>query len=142
MSIITCSHLISFYGRLEEKAISIYEKMYKVVQEEVFSELAQENKKYKRRVERAYREVITDAIEACFIKGMKEEDYLIDVEIHDGITYRDALKTSVEIEEITKDFCLDAVEGSEGLLMDITRAFERVAKDKEKRIQKLKMNGE
>jgi hypothetical protein len=94
--------------------------------------------KHKQRIVRVYREVITDAIEACFISEMDESKYDIDIEVSMITSLTEAVGKAIQIEEKSRLLCNDAVESSEGLLHDITRAFERVARVKDKRIDKLK----
>lgn len=136
----TCSALIGFYGRFEESVADFYTDLSEMFpdHEEFFLSLAKENRKHKMIVERAYREVITDALEACFISDMDEEEYEIDTEIPDEMVYREAIERAVDIEEENHRLCKDAEEGTRGLLADITHAFQRVAREKEKRLKKLK----
>jgi len=136
----TCSALISFYERFEDKVNSFYSKLGNEFPEkkDFFNNLSKENIKHKQRVVRAYREVITDAIEACFISEIDETKYALSTELMDATNLAEAIRNAIQIEETIRLFCNDAVESTEGLLHDITRAFERVARDKNKRIERLK----
>ena len=136
----TCSALISFYERFEDKINGFYSKLGDEFPEkkDFFNTLSRENIKHKQRVVRAYREVITDAIEACFITEMDEEKYALSNKLMDAKNIAEAIRNAIQIEETSRIFCNDAVESTEGLLHDITRAFERVARDKNKRIERLK----
>jgi hypothetical protein len=139
----TCSALISFFGNFEEQVSDFYTKLSDQFpdQKDIFFSLSKQNIKHKNLVERVYREVITDAIEACFISDINEEDYEINTNIPDNITYRDALKIAKELEKVNYKFCKDAAQGTKGLLADITQAFRRITREKEKRLNQIsKMN--
>jgi hypothetical protein len=136
----TCSALISFYERLEDNINIFYTKLGEQFPEknDFFNTLSKENIKHKQRVVRTYREVITDAIEACFISEIDDNKHRIDTEISEQASLTEAIEKAIQIEEKSREFCAEAVNSSEGLLHDITRSFERVARDKNKRIEKLK----
>jgi hypothetical protein len=78
----TCSALISFYERLEDNINIFYTKLGEQFPEknDFFNTLSKENIKHKQRVVRTYREVITDAIEACFISEIDDNKHRIDTE--------------------------------------------------------------
>ena len=136
----TCSALISFYERFEDEVNRFYLKLGDEFPEEkvFFNSLSRENIKHKQRVVRAYREVITDAIEACFISEIDEKKYDLSMVSMTATNLAEAVRNAIQVEEKSRLLCNNAVESTEGLLHDITRAFDRVARDKTKRIEKLK----
>ena len=134
----TASSLITFNDKLEDQAVKFYEELARNEKyaegRETFLAFARENKKHKAAVTMAYRYVITDAIEACFLlKDLNEGDYEVNTELTAGMSYSDILKMAIEVEKKTQKYCTDAGETSRGLLHDISDAFLRMAKRKAKR---------
>lgn len=134
----TASEGISFYSRLEDQATKFYEELARNEKyaegRETFLAFAKENKKHKEEVVRAYRYVITDAIEGCFaFGGLNEANYEINTELTAEMNYPDVLKMTIKVEEKSQKFCADAGEASRGLMHDVSYALLRVAKRKAKR---------
>lgn len=134
----TASAIISFYSKLEDRIAKFYEdqalndKCSEV--RETFLAFAEEGRKHRDAVLRAYREVITDAIETGFsFSGLHESDYEINTELMDDLSFFDILKKAIDVEEKSYKFCTDVSESSRALLADITHAFGWVAKRKAKR---------
>ena len=134
----TASAIISFHSRLEDQTA----KFYSAVSEnekysdgrETFLAFAKENKKQNAMIRRTYQEVITDAFEACFsFTNLHEDEYRIDNELTDDLSYVEVLEKAINIEEKSDTFCTQVSEKSEALLPGITQAFKRVAKSKMKR---------
>jgi len=143
LALITASAAISFHSKLEEQAAKFYETQARNEKyaegKETFLAFAKENKKHGSMVLTAYRQVITDAMEACFaFTKLNESDYTFSTELPEGASYSDALKVAMEIEESIYRFCVDAAECSKGLLADVPQAFERLVIKKAKRKQILK----
>ena len=142
MPLNTASAIVSFYAKLEDQAANFYEQLASVESyspgKETFQDLAKENHKHRELVERTYREVITDALEACFAFSMNESHYLIDTDIAKKTSYPDVITKAIEIEEKHHRFCLDASEKSKSLMSDLPQAFERVAKKKLSRVARLR----
>ena len=97
---------------------------------DTFLSLAKDTNRHKEMVERAYREVITDALEACFAFAMNEGDYAINTDVPKDARYPDILRKAIELEERQYKFCVDASQKSSCLMSDVTQAFARVAKKK------------
>ena len=138
MELYTASAIMSFYDKLEEQTARFYEDLVdneKYIEgKEIFLAFAREDKKHREIVLRAYREVITDAVEVGFsFTGLHESDYSIDTELTEDLSYSDILRKALEIEEKIYKFCVDVSEKSRGLLDDISHVFERVAKRKAER---------
>ncbi len=143
MALITASAAISFHGKLEEQAAKFYENLARnekyVAGKETFLAFAEENKKHGAMVLTAYRQVITDAMEACFaFTNVNESDYTFSTDLPEGASYSDALKVAMNVEEKIYKFCVDAAKCSKGLLADVPQAFERLVIKKAKRKQILK----
>lgn len=138
----TASGLIEYYRKYEDRIKSFYETLAEdercAANRELFKSMAEGNEKHKKEVLRAYYEVITDAIEACYIRPLDETKYEVDVEITPDMTYEDLIKKAVEVEEKSRDFCAEAYRCTSGLLADVSVAFRRVSKWKAKRVDELK----
>lgn len=138
----TASAVISFVTKLEEETAKFYNELAQKYPEgkEVFLSFSKENRKSKLMVERAYYGVITDALEACFSfkDGLDPKAYAIKTELAEDASYVDALKAVLEIEETIRKLYMDAAVLSEGLMADVPRVFNIVAKKRGDRIAKLK----
>jgi len=140
MKLNTSSAVVSFAKDLEENAIKFYENLIQKYPQnkEIFLSFIKENKKNIVLVQRVYYEVITDAIEGCFsFEGLDTENYLSKLELTTDISYSDFLKMAMEMEEKIQKYYLDSAEMSKSLMADIPRAFERIAKKRDKRKRQL-----
>lgn len=142
MSLNTASAVINFYSRLEDQVAKFYELLASnenySAGRDTFVALADENRKHKEIVERAYREVITDALEACYAFAMNPSDYIINTDLAKDSTYHEVVKKAIQIEETHLKFCVDASEKSKALMSDVPQALARVGKKKLNRIAMLK----
>ena len=141
MKLHTASETISFAKKLENESAKFYENLAQRYTEgkEISLSFAKENSKYIVQVERAYYEVITDAIEGCFsFEGIDTDNYSIETELLEGTSYSDALRMAIALEEKIIKFYLDTAKVSKSLMADVPRAFEKVAKKRNERIPKLK----
>lgn len=141
MKLHTASETISFAKKLENESAKFYENLAQRYTEgkEISLSSAKENRKYIVQVERAYYEVITDAIEGCFsFEGIDTDNYSIESELLEGTSYSDALRMAIALEEKIIKFYLDTAKVSKSLMADVPRAFEKVAKKRNERIPKLK----
>ena len=84
-----------------------------------------------------YYGVITDSIEGCFAFNIDPAAYAFKTELAEGVSYSDALKKAVEMEETIIKFSSHAAEQSKSLMADVPRAFMMVAKKRGNRRQKL-----
>jgi hypothetical protein len=140
MTLNTCSEGISYARELEEAGASFYERLAGLfpADGESFTAYAAGNKKNVSNVERAYFGVITDALEGCYAFNLEPEDYVIDVDLPDGLTRADALQKAIAMEETMVRFYTVAAEQSKGLMADVPRAFTLVARKRGERIDELK----
>ena len=138
----TASAIISFFGRLEDQIIELYENLaanekYSEAKD-TFLALAKDNKRDRETVQRVYQEVVTDAIETGFsFTGLNEDDYQISTELAEGLSYSNVVRMAIDAEDKSSKFCIDASESSRSLLADIPQAFEWVAKRKNRRKEQL-----
>ena len=137
---VTASAIISFAERLEDASSRFYEELAEKYAQgkETFLSFSKESRKNKVLVIRTYQENITDALEACFIKGLNLSDYLAETTLTEGMSYSDALKAAIELEEKASKFYSDAAELSKSLLATIPMTFRKVAERRNNR--KLKLN--
>jgi rubrerythrin len=134
----TCSAIISFAEKLESNSSKFYEELAEKYEEnkEIFLAFAKEGRKNKVLVTRTYQETITDALEACFIQ-IDLSNYLAETTLKEDMSYLDALKMAIELEEKASKFYFDAAEQSKSLLATIPRAFRKVAERRNNRQPKL-----
>jgi len=135
MKLNTASAVISFAKELEENSIKYYEKFIQKYpkDKEIFLSFIKESKKNIVSVQRVYYEVITDAIEGCFsFEGLDTDNYIFNQKISADASYSNVLESAIEMEKKIQKFYLDSAEVSKSLMADIPRAFERIAKERDK----------
>lgn len=140
MGISTCSGAISLSKELENESTKFYQELtqrYEKDKDLLFS-FVKENGKYVTQIERAYYGVITDAIEGCFAFDLNPEDYQFKTTLPKEMSYSDALKEALAMEEKILKFFRVAAEQSKHLMADVPRSFTLVAKKRSERIPKLK----
>ena len=135
----TCSAIISFAEKLEDNSSKFYEESAEkyIEGKETFLAFAKESRKNKVLVTRTYQETISDALEACFIQ-ITLSDYPAGMTLKEGMSYLNALKMAIELEEKANKFYSDAAERSKSLLATIPRAFKKAAENRNNRKLKLK----
>ena len=143
MRLNTCSGVISFAKELENKTANFYQDLAQKYDQdaEILLSFANENHKNIIAIERAYYEVITDAIESCFAFNVDTDKYDLKTELGDNTSYSDALSQAIEIEEKIIKFYSDTAAQSEGLMADVPRAFQLVAKKRGGRRSRLESLG-
>ncbi len=141
MKVDTASQVISFAGELEEKAAHFYQDLAGRYQEhkEIFLSMVGESYKNKLNVQRVYQETISDALEAAFcFQGLDTDDYSIEIGLSPNESLAEILERALDIEEKAGKFYSDAAQKSKGLLADIPRVLERIAKKREDRKERLR----
>jgi rubrerythrin len=141
MALNTASATISFAKKLEEDGAKFYKDLSQkyTKDEDVFLSFVKENRRNVVQIERAYYEVITDAIEGCFAFNINPDEYTFTTELAENASYRDALDRAVEIEEKMIKFYSDAAEQSKSLMADVPRVFTMIAKKGNNRTAKLRL---
>ena len=135
MVINTCSGAISFARELENESARFYQNLSErfFQAKDLFLSFAKENENYITQIERAYYGVITDAIEGCFAFNVHQEEYVLRTDLPEKVSYSEALKRAMEIEEKIIKFYSDAAEQSKSLMADVPRAFKMLAKKRSNR---------
>ena len=142
MEIVTASAAVGYIGKVEENSAKLYEDIAQKHPKdgETFLSLAKENRRNKKSIQYAYQGVISDKLEACFcFDNFDTDNYSIKTELPEGITYQDALRKLIDMEEKTQKFLLDAAKQSKSLVPDVSWIFERVGKKRTERIAKLRL---
>lgn len=137
----TASAVISFVTRSEEDAAKFYEQLAAKYPKgtEAFLSFSKENRKNKVTVERAYYGVISDALEAAFAfkEGLNPASYTVESGLTESASYADALNVAIEKERRIQRLYTESAKLSEGLMADVTRVFQVMAKKREDRLAKL-----
>ena len=136
----TASEVISLARKLENESAKFYEGLSRRYpkDEDVLLSFVKENGKNIVQIERAYYEVITDAIEGCFAFSINPDDYAFKTELTEGASYSAALDKAIELEEKIAEFYTDAAEQSKSLMADVPRAFMMVVKKRGNRVAQLR----
>lgn len=141
MKLTTASEVVSFAKDLEDKTEEFYKQLAERYQDqtETFSSFAKENRKNKIAIQRAYQGVVTDALETGFsFKEFQVDPYTPDVSVPEKATLSDIAKRALEVEKKMQGFYEAAAKMSRGLLADVPRTFERIARKIDKRKERLK----
>jgi len=142
MKLTTTSEVVRFAGEIEEKREKFYQNLSEKYprKKDIFLSFAKENRKNKVSIQRAYQGVVSDALETGFsFKEFEVGDYIFDADLEENIDLSAVLKKAVQIEDKAYRFFSDAAEKSKGLLADIPRTFERIARKTDERKRKLKL---
>lgn len=132
----TASAIINFAEKLEESSLSFYEKLAEkfVESKAVFLSFAEESKRNKVLVTRTYQETITDALEACFsFKGLNLSNYIAKTNLTEDMSFPEALRIAIDLEDKSSKFYSDVAEMSKSLLATIPRALRKVAERRNSR---------
>ena len=139
MKLCTTSETISFAKDLEEKSANFYEAVAERYDEaKDLSSYKEENRKFSIQIQRAYQSVITDAIEGCFAFQVESDDFTIKTDLPENMSFADAIKQALAVEEKIIDFYNTAADQSMSLMADIPRNFKLVVKKRSKRIDQIK----
>jgi hypothetical protein len=132
---VTAAAVMSFTKALEDDSSAFYKKMAdRWPEHEVqFTAFARDCERSKTQVTRTYQETISDALDATFsFEGLDLDKYRPDMALPADVGYSDALRIAIDLEETAIAFYRIASEQA-SLLATIPRAFNRVAKRREKR---------
>ena len=140
MTLNTCSGVISFAKGLENESAKFYQGLSEkyAKDEDVFLSFVKENGKNIVQMERAYYEVISDALESGFAFNINPDEYTFRTELIEKTSYGDTLDQVIEMEETMIRFYSDAAEQSRSLMADVPRAFTLIAKKRRNRSPKLR----
>lgn len=142
MKLNTMAAVMSFVSKLESDSASFYQDWgarFADV-EDLFSAWAKENKTFEKRVRQTYFGVITDAIESTFsFAKLDTSAYEFDIALPAGASLEDVKKRAEQIETQLTGFYSDAAQQSEGLMADLPRLFQKIAKKREGRLSVFKL---
>jgi len=111
MKLQTASEVISFARELEDKSARFYESLAEKFKDyrETFLSFVKENKKNKMLVQRAYNEVISDALETGFsFEGLDKDGYSIETNLSQDENLTSLINKALDMEEKIKRFYLNA----------------------------------
>ena len=135
MKLSTMAAVMTFVTKLEESSAAFYETQAKThpARMDTFLSWAKENRKFESTVKRTYFGVITDTLESNFsFQGLDDEDYQLN--LPDTVAPQDIEKRARAMEETIRRFYLDAGKRCEGLMADIPRLFNKIARNRERRL--------
>lgn len=141
MKLNTASAAISFSQKLEDDSATFYESLVGKHPEgnEAFTSFIRDNGKNKALVQRAYYGVISDALEGCFaFEDIDTDDFVIQTGLDEDVSYTRALEMAIGMEERIGTFYTAAAEASASLMADVPRAFQKIAKKRDERIDRLR----
>ena len=139
MKLCTTSETISFAKDLEEKSGNFYAALAERYDEaKDISSYKEENRKFSIQIQRAYQSVISDAIEGCYAFQVESDDFTIKTDLPEDMSFADAAKQALAVEEKIIDFYNTAADQSMSLMADIPRNFKLVVKKRSKRIDQIK----
>jgi len=141
MKLQTASETLSFLDQLQKQATDYYQTIIDRFgkDEEVYKGFIKENKRYYSDIMFSYRSVISDALEGCYAFNLNSDDWILDTNLPDNQSYKDAISKAVSLEEKMISFYEAAAQQSAQLLADVPRAMLHIVKKiKQKRLPKLK----
>ncbi len=137
MTLNTASATISFARKLEEDSGRFYEGLAsKHGQESAYASFAEANRQFIARVEQAYYEVISDALEGTFAFSIDPASYDLSPVLVDR-PHAEALDGAIAMEAKIGQFYSQAAEQSRPFMAEVARAFSTVARKREERREKL-----
>ena len=134
----TASSVINYISTIEKQAAQWYAQHARRHSdlEKLFTAFAAENKKFGKRLQKAYYSGVTDALETNFsFQGLKGK-----VSIPDAVesaSVDQLLELSLELETQIQSFYLQAADLSRDLLADVPRAMDRVGRARDQRLGEL-----
>ena len=138
MELKTASSVINYISAIEGQSADWYAQHARKHSdlEKLFTTFAAENKKFGKRLKKAYYSGVTDALETNFgFQGLKAT-----VNIPDTVESASAdqlLNFSLTLENQIQSFYLKAADLSRNLLADLPRAMDRVGRARDKRLGSL-----
>ncbi len=142
MRLHTASEVISLLRLRENETAEYYEQLGKSTAEHgtMLKGLAQENRANVVAVQRAYNNVISDALEGGYAFDMDSTD--LDLSIPKSDSFPGAMEAAVAMETAMVRVYSIAADQSRSLLPDVSRAMGLIASKRQARIEKLKALGQ
>jgi hypothetical protein len=138
MTLHTASEVIGLLRRLEEETASFYERLSGLGRDtETWLGLAKDNRKNVKDVQRAYYNVISDALDGTFAFDIEDVGFELDLDLPESAPYALAVgKASVAEKKIADLYSL-ATKQSQSLLPDVSRAMKTVGQKRQARIERI-----
>ena len=134
MSLKTAAAVVDYIKEMEAACSAFYEKAGNAFEEPFFFNLAKENLRYQKRVLFAYRSSVTDILETGF--GFKDMKKSISMPDDNALrSLNETLAASLELEKAARDFYATAAVSCSGLLDDVARSLNHIAKQRSKRAE-------
>lgn len=133
---LTASAIMCLAEGIEENSAAFYEQLASRFEKgrEEFLGFAEESRKNKTFLVRTYQETVSDALETAFsCKGL--DFAAVDRAWPEGADFEEALEIAIRLEQRVSDLYFQIAEQSQLLLATIPRAFSRVAKKRQARIE-------
>lgn len=141
MELKTASSVINYLSKIEHDSSEFYSQCADRYADfkNLFKSMAKENKKFGERIKRVYYGSVTDALETNFsFKGLAAD---IDIpKSRDSKSAEDLVGACLKLERNIQSFYTQAAELSKGLLDDVNRVMDRLAKARDKRVEELNSN--
>jgi rubrerythrin len=140
MRLTTASEVIRFATEVEKRNEDVYHLLGERYPDkrDAFARFAKQSKKNGIQVQRAYNEVVTDAIETAYsFDNLDVEEELGAMDIPEGMPLDEAIQQVVAVEQEVSAFYHSSAEMSKGLLADVPRMFERIVRKRKKRMDEL-----
>lgn len=141
MKLSTATQVINFASQLEEESAKFYEKLAEQFPagKDTFLFLAKDCRKNKLWIHRVYQEVVSDALET----GFSFKDFTVDetagqVDLTEDTDLPGLAEKMREVEEEVQQLYGEVASRSKSFLADVSRVFERIARRRKKRIEKIK----
>lgn len=134
----TASSVINYIVTIESASADFYGQSAAAYSElqNALEKLAKENKKYGKRIKKAYYSAVTDALETNFsFKGLEATVVLPETGECESAAHLQI--QAIALEKSIQSFYLEAADQSKGLLADVPKAIMRLAKERDKRIKTL-----
>lgn len=135
MIVHTTAEWLSLAKNKENEAAGYYEGLASKYPRgaDTFLSLARDSRKYANQIEMAYYSVISDAIEGCFALNLETDNYALDIGLAVEISFSDAVKKVMVVEEKLAAFYADAAEQCQAVMADIPRVMNQIAQKRKKR---------
>jgi rubrerythrin len=137
---LTAAAIISFCQRLEDHSAALYTELAKRFPQrgKLFEEMAEDCKKHKIQIVRTYQETVTDALETNYsFEGLQLPEEAADIVVSGDSDLNAALSAAIALEDRAITFYEEVAVRSESLLATIPRAFNRVARRRQRRKESL-----
>ena len=138
---LTAAAIISFTQDLEDRSASLYEALATRFPQHrgLFESMAVDCGKHKTQITRTYQETVTDALETNYaFAGLRLPKNIADTTLGETADLGAAVSVAIALETRAIAFYEEVAERSESLLATIPRAFSRVAKRRQRRIEALR----